>query len=174
MKQYFVKLLTTAVIPQMILIGVIAAFLTNTHFNNQHAYRVQQLTGYWPIYAAYTHAIMSQRLIPILGLIIGTLLLGFRGVREAGLLAQGICAWLTAFPAYLTLTWLQWIRLHPASRPPFYPGAIRAAEFATLATIIAIAGGALLTRKRMKTAPNKASDATSEPAPGADSSAHQG
>ncbi len=163
-----------AIVPQMMLIAVIAAFLTNTHFNNQHAYRVQQLTGHWPIYSAYAHAIMSQRLIPILGLIIAALLLVFRGVRKGGLLTQGICAWLAAFPAYLILTWLQWIRLHPASRQPFYPGAIRAAEFATLATLIAIAGGLLLARKRLNSAPNQASEATSEPAPGAASSSPQG
>jgi len=102
------------------------------------------------------------------------LLLVFREVRQGGLLTQGITAWLAAFPAYLILTWLQWIRLHPASRHPFYPGAIRAVEFATLATLIAIAGGALLTRKRMKSAPNQASEATSEPAPGAASSSPQG
>ena len=150
MKQFIAKLLTISIIPLMMLTGIIALFQTNTHYNNQHAYRIVQITGHWPIYAAYSHAFMSQRLILIAGVIMTAILLVFRGIRHGGPMSDALIAWMTAFFAYVTLAWLQWIRLHPSLHHPFYPGAIRAVEFATLAAIIAAAGGVILIQRMKK------------------------
>lgn len=119
MKQYLTKLLTLSVIPLVMLTGIIALFWTNTHYNNQHAYRIDQITGHWPIYAAYSHAFMSQRLILFAGIISTAILLVFRGVRSGKPITDAIVAGTTAFLAYLTLAWLQWIRLHPSLHNPF-------------------------------------------------------
>jgi hypothetical protein len=115
-----------------------------------------------------------MRLIPFLGLIIGALIIISPGVRKGGLLPQGICAWLTTYTAHLIVAWIQWDRIQPVSRRPFYPEAIGAAVFATLAALIAIAAGALLSWMRMKSAPNQAFHATSESATSAASSAREG
>ena len=146
MKQYLIKLLTIFVVPLTTLLCVYALFLTDTHFNHQYAYRIVQVTGHWPIYATFAHALMSQRLIFIIGLIITAFLLAFRRIRNGGLPSRTICAVLVAFVAYIDLWWLQWSRIHPSLNNPFYPGLIRACIFAILAAAISVLAGLAMKR----------------------------